>query len=33
MNDIWIAAQVMEQGAYLFTADSHFAAIPLIRLI
>ena len=27
LNDVWIAASAMEQGAVLFTFDTHFAAI------
>ena len=27
-NDIWLAAQTMEHGAELITADSHFEHIP-----
>ena len=33
LNDIWIAAQAMECGAWLYTADSHFSAIPLMKLL
>ena len=33
LNDLWIAAQVMEHGAYLYTADAHFTAVPLLRLV
>ncbi len=28
INDIWIASQVMEQGAVLITYDRHFKKIP-----
>jgi tRNA(fMet)-specific endonuclease VapC len=31
-NDLWIAAQTLEQGAVLFTFDKHFAAIPGLRV-
>ena len=33
LNDIWIAAQTMECGAWLYTGDSHFSSIPLIKLL
>ena len=33
LNDIWIAAQTMESGAWLYTGDSHFASIPLMKLL
>ncbi len=32
MNDIWIAAQCMEQGAKLVTYDKHFYEIPGLRI-
>ena len=32
MNDVWIAAQVMEHGAVLWTRDSHFEKIAGLRL-
>ena len=31
-NDVWIAAQVLEAGAVLVTYDSHFRAIPGLRI-
>jgi tRNA(fMet)-specific endonuclease VapC len=31
-NDLWIAASVMEHGALLLTADTHFDRIPQIRV-
>ncbi len=31
-NDLWIAAQALEQGAVLLTFDKHFAAIPGLRV-
>ncbi|MDH4196596.1 MAG: type II toxin-antitoxin system VapC family toxin [Candidatus Aminicenantes bacterium] len=31
-NDIWIAAHVLETGPVLITYDSHFNAVPGIRL-
>ena len=32
INDVWIAAQVLEAGAVLVTYDSHFRAIPGLRI-
>lgn len=32
LNDIWIAAQVIESGSVLITFDNHFTAIPGLRL-
>lgn len=31
-NDIWIAAQAMENGAVLVTYDQHFLEIPGLRI-
>ncbi|MBI5358686.1 type II toxin-antitoxin system VapC family toxin [Candidatus Amesbacteria bacterium] len=31
-NDIWIAAQAMENGAVLVTYDQHFSEIPGLRV-
>lgn len=31
-NDIWIAAQAMENGAVLITYDQHFEDIPGLRI-
>lgn len=31
-NDLWIAAQCVEQGAVLLSADRHFSAIPTLRV-
>ena len=33
LNDIWIAAQTMECGDWLYTFDSHFSSIPLLKLL
>jgi tRNA(fMet)-specific endonuclease VapC len=32
LNDVWIAAQALETGSVLMTYDSHFAAVPGLRL-
>jgi tRNA(fMet)-specific endonuclease VapC len=32
VNDIWIAAQAMENGAVLVTYDQHFSEIPGLRV-
>jgi tRNA(fMet)-specific endonuclease VapC len=32
LNDIWIAAQVLETGSILVTFDSHFKNIPGVRI-
>jgi tRNA(fMet)-specific endonuclease VapC len=32
INDVWIAAQAMETGAVLATYDSHFLAVPGLRV-
>lgn len=32
INDIWIAAQAMENGAVLVTYDQHFSEIPGLRI-
>ena len=29
-NDIWIAAETMEIGGWLFSCDSHFAEVPML---
>ena len=31
-NDLWIAASALEHGAVLLTRDSHFDAIPTLRV-
>ena len=31
LNDVWIAAHVLETGAVLVTYDMHFAAVPGLR--
>jgi len=32
INDVWIAAQALETGAVLLTHDSHFQAVPGLRI-
>ena len=32
INDVWIAAHALEQGAVLVTRDHHFSDIPGLRL-
>ena len=32
VNDVWIAAHVLEAGAVLVTYDSHFLAVPGLRI-
>jgi len=32
INDVWIAAHALETGSVLLTYDSHFAAVPGIRI-
>jgi tRNA(fMet)-specific endonuclease VapC len=32
LNDIWIAAQALETGSVLVTYDSHFLAVPGLRI-
>jgi tRNA(fMet)-specific endonuclease VapC len=32
-NDIWIAAQVVEEGLSLITRDKHFGSIPQVTLL
>ncbi len=32
-NDVWIAATALECGVPLLTYDSHFSAVPMLRLI
>ena len=32
INDVWIAAQATENGAYLVTYDEHFANVPGLLL-
>jgi tRNA(fMet)-specific endonuclease VapC len=32
VNDLWIAAQTLEQGAILITFDKHFAHVPGLRV-
>ncbi len=32
LNDIWIAAHVLETGSMLVTFDSHFAHVPGLRM-
>lgn len=32
VNDIWIAAQTLEQGAILISYDKHFASVPGLRV-
>jgi predicted nucleic acid-binding protein len=32
VNDVWIAAHVLEAGAVLVTYDSHFFAVPGLRI-
>ena len=32
LNDVWIAAQALETGSVLVTFDTHFAAVPGLRL-
>ncbi len=32
LNDVWIAAQVLETASVLVTFDAHFAAVPGLRL-
>lgn len=32
INDIWLAAQCLENGAVLVTYDNHFSNVPGIRL-
>jgi tRNA(fMet)-specific endonuclease VapC len=32
LNDVWIAAQVIENGAVLVTFDVHFQKIPGLRI-
>ena len=32
VNDIWIAAQTLEQGAILISYDKHFANVPGLRV-
>ena len=31
LNDVWIAAQCLEQGAVLLTLDQHFQHVPGLR--
>ena len=33
MNDVWIAAGVLESGSFLLSRDSHFDCVPLIHRI
>ena len=32
INDVWIAAQALETGSVLVTYDSHFLAVPGLRI-
>jgi tRNA(fMet)-specific endonuclease VapC len=32
VNDLWIAAQTLEQGAILITYDKHFHHVPGLRV-
>lgn len=32
-DDLWIAANVLETGAVLFTRDEHLTRIPMIRVL
>ncbi len=32
VNDLWIAAQTLEQGAILISYDKHFAHVPGLRV-
>ena len=32
INDVWIAAHALETGSILVTYDSHFSAVPGLRL-
>lgn len=32
INDVWLSAQAVENGAVLVTFDSHFTKVPGVRL-